>query len=147
MEGGDAVVGLAHLWLHFLPASYVRVMACVNMRWADAAGGLAAWREDLVRRLTAFELDGAREWGPDGPVAGPPMSALEVERWRRYDAEEAHVEEMQMERNAAVATAMHMEWSAARGGAGASLTDSVILAMGAEAAGEGGGGLLEPAGW
>ena len=44
-EMGEPLVGLAHLWLRHLPASFVNRMACLNMEWRDARDAL------LDRRL------------------------------------------------------------------------------------------------
>ena len=106
-EVGEPLVGLAHLWLRHLPASFVYRMACLNMEWRDARDALLVRRGGLDVLLDAFAAGGdealaeARQeihphldsgppppsdlWGVEEDRDDPDM--LAVERMRRPAAE------------------------------------------------------------
>ena len=61
----------SHLWLRYLPASFIDRMACVCMRWADAAMPLRMWREEMEELRQAFAQFGV----PDERLLVPPLTA------------------------------------------------------------------------
>ena len=110
--GGDCVVGPAHLWLRYLPVSFISRMACVCMRWADAAMPLRTWREEMEERRQAFAQFGV----PDERLLVPPLTAEEEVQARRRAAEVAREEALilRMEERCEDAAAAAAEFEALR---------------------------------